>query len=99
MSHLDSMNPRTYEFHSDPGHGWLEVPYRDLFALGLKPQDFSVFSYKRSGVAFLEEDCDADIFLSAYYQQFGEYADIKETHHDDNRVRGLPSIRAQGELI
>lgn len=38
--------PRPHPFHSDPGHGWLEVMRSQLITLGLKPSDFSRYSYR-----------------------------------------------------
>jgi hypothetical protein len=56
----------TFDFISDPGHGWLKVNTRDLFALGLTPADFSSYSYRRGDDLYLEEDCDASTFLAAW---------------------------------
>lgn len=57
-------NPKTYDFISDPGHGWLKVPMMDLMASGVSNQ-ISDFSYQTREFAFLEEDCDAGIFIEA----------------------------------
>jgi hypothetical protein len=56
----------SFTFHTDPGHGWLEVGPDDLAALGLSEASFSRFSYKHNGRFFLEEDCDASLFVQAY---------------------------------
>ena len=56
----------TFDFISDPGHGWLKVNTRDLFALGLTPADFSSYSYRRGDDLYLEEDCDASLFIVRY---------------------------------
>lgn len=47
----------------DPGHGWLRVPLQLCEGL-----DISGYSYvdTAKGVAWLEEDCDAPLFLRAY---------------------------------
>ena len=58
------MNERTYIFHSDPGHGWLQVPVKDIRDLGIMT-DISRYSYQKGDVAYLEEDCDAPLFLEA----------------------------------
>lgn len=59
---------RVYMFSSvywvvDPGHGWLRVPI--VSAEGLT---FSEYSYidRGAGVLYLEEDCDAGIWLRAH---------------------------------
>lgn len=55
-----------YQFHSDPGHAWLEVPMSELRALGID-RKISQYSYRsRDGrLAYLEEDCDAGLFVDA----------------------------------
>ena len=49
-------------FFSDDGHGWLEVPTMHLRALGIA-NDISQYSYRKGDNAYLEEDCDASLFL------------------------------------
>jgi hypothetical protein len=48
-----------YEFINDPGHGWLKVPLSDL----PKDLEFSEYSFFDDEFAYLEEDCDAGLFL------------------------------------
>lgn len=50
----------TYEFISDPGHGWLKVPMDEVIEADFQPSEFS---YHYNGYAYLEEDCDASLFL------------------------------------
>ncbi|MFH2109952.1 MAG: hypothetical protein ABIJ47_01690 [Candidatus Bathyarchaeota archaeon] len=52
----------SYDFYSDPGHGWLRVPIKRLEELGIA-DDISNASYVKGGYAYLEEDRDATIFL------------------------------------
>lgn len=73
----------------DPGHGWLRVPV--MSAEGLT---FSEYSYidRVGGWLYLEEDCDASIWLNAHGVQVHvlpvEYLD------DDAFVRDLPRLPA-----
>ena len=55
-----------YGFFSDPSHGWLKVSIEELKQLDLCSQisGFSYISADRKH-AYLEEDLDAQIFLSA----------------------------------
>ena len=53
-----------YEMISDPGHGWLKVPLKDVEQLGIMGL-ISEFSYKSKDYAYLEEDCDLWIFMKA----------------------------------
>ena len=54
----------TYTFYEDPGHGWLEVPMREIAELGIADK-ISSCSYRDNANAYLEEDCDMAIFLEA----------------------------------
>lgn len=55
---------KTYTFHNDPGHGWLEIPMADLRTLGIE-KHISQYSFYSSAKdhAFLEEDVDASDFM------------------------------------
>ena len=55
---------KTLTYHSDPGHGWLEVPRDDLTALGIA-DEISPCSYQDEANAYLEEDVDAGAYLCA----------------------------------
>lgn len=54
----------TYTFHTDPGHGWLAVPVKEINELGIRGQ-ITPYSYIHGELAFLEEDCDAATFMQA----------------------------------
>lgn len=55
---------KKYNFYEDPAHGWLKVPIAELKAMGLM-NSISQYSYMRAGYAYLEEDCDAQLFMTA----------------------------------
>ena len=61
------MKPQ-YKFFSDPGHGWLEVPMAAVRKAGIQNK-ISNYSYRKVigcvEYAYLEEDCDAPLFLEA----------------------------------
>lgn len=92
----------TFTHHSDAAHGWLEVPAKELEALGLSAADFSRFSYvdeygkfTGSGVStlYLEEDCDAMQFIRAYERSHGIEPSINDgprPRHDLSRIRNMP---------
>jgi len=54
----------TYNYYSDPGHGWLEVKLDELKELGIADK-ISHYSYIRGDTVFLEEDCDMSTFMNA----------------------------------
>lgn len=55
---------KTFTFYSDPGHGWARVPLSILKTLGIADK-VSTYSYWRKGHAYLEEDCDLSLLISA----------------------------------
>lgn len=85
----------TFQFYSDPGHGWLRVDLASAKAVGLEPKDFSTFSYAFGNWLYLEEDCDAGAFIYAYTAKHGRTPDIKNHHSNHNSViRNYPRIGA-----
>jgi len=54
----------SYVFHTDPGHGWLEVDKDELTLFNIADK-ISSYSYKLGNKVFLEEDCDAGLFIDA----------------------------------
>lgn len=47
---------------NDPGHGWLAVPAEKVRDIAGK---VSAYSYLQNGWAYLEEDCDAALYIEA----------------------------------
>ena len=91
------MASTSFRFFIDPGHGWLQVAWFDLKALGLNPRDFSRYSYRDRNQFYLEEDCDAPKFLQAYREKHGKAPCIISEHRDGANdgpifIRDLPSI-------
>ena len=57
----------TFEVHEDPGHGWLKVPREAIDRLKIADK-ISEYSYEQGGKlgwVYLEEDCDASVFVEA----------------------------------
>jgi hypothetical protein len=73
------LEPRTFTYLQDPGHGWLIVSRGDLADAGLSPADFSICSYVRGGTFALEEDCDMPRFLKRLDEQGIPYR-LREQH-------------------
>lgn len=67
---MSEIQTKVYNFISDPGHGWLEVPVEEVKALAL---DITPYSYvdNRKGLAYLEEDLDAGVFVNAAAERDG----------------------------
>ena len=73
----------TFTFHSDPGHGWLEV---SLAEYPEARQFASNYSYTNNGTVYLEEDCDAPAFLKTLTT---EYRIEARNSNKDHWIRGL----------
>ena len=78
----------TFTFHSDAGHGWVEVPMAVLKELEIADKITS-YSYLRDKTAYLEEDCDAGTFLKAYAAKHGATPKIETQWSETSFVRGL----------
>jgi hypothetical protein len=80
---MSNYTTKAYMFHTDPAHGWLQVPLDEVKSLGIQ---VSAYSYRDDKFAYLEEDCDAPKFMKA----LGEEVAIYEKHTDnDSFVRNL----------
>ena len=79
---------RSYTYHQDPSHGWLEVPLTDLLVCGLHPWDFSEYSYYRNTdrTFFLEEDCDMTRFYKTFHMVHGYYPELKDKFYSGDCV-------------
>ncbi len=80
------MNNKTYTFYSDPGHGWLEVQKKELEELNIFNK-VSEYSYINNDLVYLEEDCDANIFINAFKSKFGVNPKIYEPIKDNHKIR------------
>lgn len=84
-----------YKFYSDPGHGWLEVPMAEIDQLNLRPK-ISRYSYiSRRGNAYLEEDCDASVFIEAK-KEIGQTVEFEYVNYDGQCfIRSMSSFPSQ----
>jgi len=73
-------------FHTDPGHGWLEVPVNMIKLLGIADK-ISEFSYRRADKVYLEEDCDLPVFLEAMRNQLGSTPTWIERFTENTPIR------------
>lgn len=86
------MTTRKLTFHTDPGHGWLEVSRADLATLGIAG-NVSSYSYQNRDRVYLEEDCDATLYLEAA-KAAGWRVTMREQYADPCPVRDFPQYRA-----
>ena len=74
-----------YIFHEDPGHGWLEVTRAELVRLGILNQ-ISHYSYQRGDKVYLEEDCDATLFVETK-KALGEEMTFDDQYKENTPIR------------
>ena len=78
---------RKLTFHTDPGHGWLEVPRDDLDTLDIAHR-ISRYSYERADRVYLEEDCDAAAYMQAA-QRAGWTVTTREQYAENTPIRNM----------
>lgn len=107
MNALSQTTAVVASWQTDPGHGWLMISEDQLRLVGMKPEDFSPFSYKKyerieRGAAApgrwfyaLEEDLDAAMFLAEAKRQ--NIPVITSTIHknSDHYIRTWDSINGR----
>jgi hypothetical protein len=76
-------------FISDPGHGWLRVPLKDIAALGIE-ETITVCSFIDGDYAYLEEDCDYGRFEGACKSQGIPLPEITDQYISEWFNRDLP---------
>ena len=81
----------TYRYITDPGHGWIEVSRAEIDALGIR-HSISEYSYQRADMVYLEEDCDAALFIRAKAAR-NEPVQYVEIHQENTFVRNLPRFQ------
>ncbi len=85
---------RKLKFYSDAGHGWLAVPRSKLHSLNILDK-ISEYSYQsKSGkTVYLEEDCDATLFLRTIEQLNQEVSLLDVDHGDKSWIRNMPRFK------
>ena len=73
---------KIHKWHCDPGHAWLEVEIKDLKKLNID-KDISNYSYINGNYAYLEEDCDASVYIKALEKKKISYS-YNEISYDDS---------------
>lgn len=76
----------TYTFFNDPEHGWLEVG-RDELAMLHIDDAISSYSYQRGDKVYLEEDCDATLFINALENLGVKFTFTSITSNNDSPIR------------
>jgi len=85
------MKTKLYDFYSDPGHGWLKVPRTEIEKLGIAHQ-VSTCSFKNGNFVYLEEDCDAPLFIKAQEAKGIEVKFKEYSTNKSSKIRSYPSF-------
>ena len=75
MKNYKGGNFTWYECES---HAYLKVPLSIVFAVGIHPKIDYRFSPMVEQYVYLEEDCDAPLFMDAFKNHYGEPAEYNE---------------------
>ena len=69
-----------WRYIQDPGHGWIEVSKMLVDALGISDK-VSSYSYSKGELVYLEEDCDAPLFIRTFESKYpSTKITLKELH-------------------
>lgn len=78
---------------ADPGHAWARFPKARLLTLGIADK-ISTYSYMNGPNAFLEEDCDLSVLISALRVR-GYEIKFNESHTNrQSKIRSYSTYRA-----
>ena len=78
---------------ADPGHAWARFPKARLFTLGIADK-ISTYSYQKGENAFLEEDCDLSVLISALRVR-GYEIKFNESHTNrQSKIRNYSTYKA-----
>ena len=72
--------------YSDPAHGWLKVPKTLIEKYGISGE-ITTWSYIRKDFVYLEEDCDARLFLSAAKRSGDTYVIVERHTNRSSKIR------------
>ena len=94
MTEATVTKKRTLEltFYTDPGHGWIEIPFKLIKEVDVVLSTFSYAGFDMQGdpVVYCEEDSDANKAISALKAAGYEITIVEKNSNYDSFVRGLP---------
>jgi hypothetical protein len=85
---------KIFTFHADNGHAWLRVTSSEALDVGLVAKSFSRYSYVKGNDFYLEEDCDAGLFMNAYQRKYGTLPELHcENYNGSSPIRNYRRIK------
>lgn len=87
---------RKFVYYSDPGHGWLKVPKKELRKLHVEDR-ITPYSYQKGENAYLEEDLDMGTFMQEFVAAHPDVTmEFKHRQTDRrSRIRGYESYKPE----
>lgn len=82
----------TYEFHTDPGHGWLKVPRARINELKIQNK-ITHYSYEKDGFVYAEEDVDFGIIYQALKNIGIQLKTIEINSDNESVIRNYKSFK------
>ena len=80
---------KRFDYVTDSSHGWLKVPMAELERLNIV-DDISTFSYVKNDMAYLEEDQDMAVFLTARQAREEPVKLVDHARKGSSRIRNYP---------
>ena len=80
-------------FYSDPGHGWLSVSRKALEKY-VDLKTVSTYSYQRKDRVFLEEDRDAQLYITALKNAGKKIEVVEYNTNRSSKIRSYDYFRA-----
>lgn len=87
---------KTYKFYADPGHGWLAVKRSELTSMGIIGK-ISHYSYQRGDTVYLEEDCDASLFINRKNELGEGFRFIESSTNISSEIRSYERFQLTAE--
>jgi hypothetical protein len=82
----------TFNYYTDPGHGWVKVSRKLLIKLGIENK-ISGYSYQRGESVYLEEDSDMSLLMNAF-QLHGKELELNRYHTNrSSKIRSYQSFK------
>ena len=88
-----------FDFHEDGGHAWLKVSKKLFNKTNASIEHISHFSYEDNNNYYLEQDCDATMYLNNLKEQGIKYSFIVVDDGDYSPIRNLPRVEMQNGLL
>lgn len=80
-------------YHTDPGHGWIEMSWDVFQSLDIS-ESISSYSYMNNNSVFLEEDCDAPAAIKRL-KEMGFTVELVESYKENTPIRHYRRYTAQ----